>query len=283
MTRTPTVLITGTSSGIGWATALHLDRLGFEVFASVRRPEDAERLAAAASDRLVTLQLDVTDTASVEAARASVEEKLGGRGLDGLVNNAAYTTTSPMEFVDIDALRRQFEVNVFGVAAVTKAFLSHVTRPGGRIVNVSSGAGRIVTPLIGPYCASKYALVALSDALRVELRGAGIGVSIIEPGFIETPMHEKNDAQIAELLEALPVAGTERYAPALQRLKATNEKLSKTAAPALDVARAIERALTDARPKARYPVTREARLLYWIGPFLTDRMRDAIFGRIVGL
>ncbi|MBW2422509.1 MAG: SDR family oxidoreductase [Deltaproteobacteria bacterium] len=277
------VLITGTSSGIGWATALHLDGLGFEVFAGVRRDEDAERLASAASERLVTLHLDVTDAASIEAARACVAERLGTLGLGGVVNNAGYTSTSPMEFVDVDELRRQFEVNLFGVAAVTKAFLPHMTRPGGRIVNVSSGAGRIVTPLLGPYCASKYALVAISDAMRVELRGAGLGVSIIEPGFIETAMHEKNDARIAELLRTLPEAGRERYAPALERLKATNERLAKTAAPAEDVARAIARALSDARPRARYPVTREARLLYWIGPFLTDRIRDAIFGRIVGL
>jgi len=277
------VLITGTSSGIGWATALHLDGLGFEVFAGVRRDEDAERLASAASERLVTLHLDVTDAASIEAARACVVERLGTLGLGGVVNNAGYTSTSPMEFVDVDELRRQFEVNLFGVAAVTKAFLPHMTRPGGRIVNVSSGAGRIVTPLLGPYCASKYALVAISDAMRVELRGAGLGVSIIEPGFIETAMHEKNDARIAELLRTLPEAGRERYAPALERLKATNERLAKTAAPAEDVARAIARALSDARPRARYPVTREARLLYWIGPFLTDRIRDAIFGRIVGL
>jgi NAD(P)-dependent dehydrogenase (short-subunit alcohol dehydrogenase family) len=281
--RNGTVLITGASSGIGWATALHLDRLGFEVFAGVRRQEDADRLSSAASDRLVTVQLEVTDAASIEAARAMVVERLGVRGLDGTVNNAGYTSTSPMEFVDLDELRRQFEVNFFGVAAVTRAFLPHMTRPGGRIVNISSGAGRIVTPLIGPYCASKYALVAISDAMRVELRGAGLGVSIVEPGFIETSMHGKNDALIAELLDTLPEAGRARYGPALERLKATNEKLSRTAAPADDVARAVERALTDARPRARYPVTREAKLLYWIGPFLTDRIRDAIFGRIVGL
>jgi NAD(P)-dependent dehydrogenase (short-subunit alcohol dehydrogenase family) len=281
--RNGTVLITGASSGIGWATALHLDRLGFEVFASVRRQEDADRLSSAASDRLVTVQLEVTDAASIEAARAMVVERLGARGLDGTVNNAGYTSTSPMEFVDLDELRRQFEVNFFGVAAVTRAFLPHMTRPGGRIVNISSGAGRIVTPLIGPYCASKYALVAISDAMRVELRGAGLGVSIVEPGFIETSMHGKNDALIAELLDKLPEAGRARYGPALERLKATNEKMSRTAAPADDVAKAVERALTDARPRARYPVTREAKLLYWIGPFLTDRIRDAIFGRIVGL
>ncbi|MBW2273951.1 MAG: SDR family oxidoreductase [Deltaproteobacteria bacterium] len=283
MSPARSVLVTGTSSGIGWATALRLDRLGFRVFAGVRRGEDADRLAAAASERLVTLLLDVTDAGSIEAARVSVAEELGARSLDGIVNNAGYTSTSPMEFVDVDELRRQFEVNLFGAAAVVKAFLPHMTRPGGRIVNISSGAGRIVTPLLGPYCASKYALVAISDAMRVELRGAGLAVSIVEPGFIETPMHEKNDARIAELLDSLPEIGRQRYGRALERLQATNEKMSKTAAPAEDVARAVEKALSDARPRARYPVTREARLLHWIGPFLTDRIRDAIFGRIVGL
>lgn len=283
MNRAGAVLITGTSSGIGRATALHLDARGFEVFAGVRREQDSNRLASEASDRLVALQLDVTDADSIEAAREQLVERLGDGSLLGIVNNAGYTSTAPMEFVDIDELRRQFEVNFFGVAAVTKAFLPHVTRPGGRIVNISSGVGRIVTPLIGPYCASKYALVAISDAMRIELRGAGLSVSIVEPGFIETPMHEKNDTLITELLDGLPEAGRARYAPALERMRATNEKLARGAAPAAEVARAVERALTDARPKTRYPVTREAKLLYWIGPFLTDRMRDAIFGRIVGL
>jgi NAD(P)-dependent dehydrogenase (short-subunit alcohol dehydrogenase family) len=216
-------------------------------------------------------------------ARERVVASLSGKGLDAIVNNAGYTSTAPMEFVDLDELRSQFEVNFFGAVAVAKAFLPHLTRPGGRIVNISSGAGRIVSPLIGPYCASKYAMVAVSDAMRLELRGAGLAVSIVEPGFIETPMHAKNDVLIGELLDGLPEAGRERYAPAIERLQATNEKLAKSASPAIDVARAVERALTDRRPRTRYPVTREAKLLYWIGPFLTDRMRDAIFGRITGL
>ncbi len=280
----PSVLITGTSTGIGRATTLYLARRGFRVFAGVRKNEDGASLRSDASTgQIDPVILDVTDAASIEAAVKTVSATLAGASLAGLVNNAGYTMTAPMEYVDIDELRQQFEVNTFGNAAVTRAFLPLLRRPGGRIVNLSSGAGKIVTPLIGPYCASKYALEAISDALRVELRGVGIHVSVVEPGFIDTPMHEKNEAQIARLLEALPTEARTRYEPAIGKLSAANERFSKTAAPAEEVATAVYSALTSARPRSRYPVTREAKLLAWIGPFLSDRMRDFIFGRIVGL
>jgi NAD(P)-dependent dehydrogenase (short-subunit alcohol dehydrogenase family) len=279
----PALVITGASTGIGRTTALDLDRRGFRVFAGVRKSSDGESLSAAASPQLTPLHIDVTQLATIEAARDEIARSLGDQKLFALVNNAATTVTAPLEFVDLDALRAQFETNTIGVAAVTKTMLPLMQRPGGRIVNVSSGAGRIVTPLVGPYCASKYALVAMSDALRVELRGQGISVSIIEPGFIDTPMHEKNEQQAEEMLASLPPEGRERYGEAIAKLRATNERMSKGAAPPEDVAQAIRRSLTARRPRSRYPVTAEARLLQIIGPFLGNRIRDAIFGRIVGL
>jgi NAD(P)-dependent dehydrogenase (short-subunit alcohol dehydrogenase family) len=277
------VVITGASSGIGRTTALQLDRLGFRVFAGFRKQEDADSLAGEASERLTPLSIDVTDIVSIEAARDEILRSLGEQPLFALVNNAATTVTMPLEFVDLEALRGQFEINTFGVAAVTKTMLPLIERPGGRIVNVSSGAGRIVSPLVGAYCASKYALVALSDALRLELRGQGISGFVIEPGFIDTPMHEKNERQVEEMLGSLPAEGRERYGPAIAKMRAANERLSKRASPPEAVSKAIVHALTARRPRSRYPVTAEARLLAVIGPFLTNRMRDAIFGRMVGL
>ncbi|MDG2303231.1 MAG: SDR family oxidoreductase [Candidatus Binatia bacterium] len=277
------VLITGASSGIGRETALLLAEHGQRVFAGVRSDAAAKALRSATTGDLCPVHLDVTDAASISAASVQIREALGEGRLQGLVNNAGMTITAPLEFVDLDALRRQFEVNVFGVAAVTKAFLPLLERPDGRVVNVSSGAGKIVSPLIGPYCASKYALEAMSDALRIEIRGQGLFVSVVEPGAIDTPIHEKNDAQLQGMLEALPAQGRARYEPALARLRRMNESMAKQGVPAARVARTIAKALSARRPKTRYPVSAEAHLLAWIGPFLGDRARDAIFGRMVGL
>ena len=276
-------LITGCSSGIGRATALLLHSRGHRVFAGVRDIDDGRVLQRETSERVVPVQLDVTSATSISRAFLQVREFLGNDALNGLVNNAGVTATMPLEYVDLELMRRQFDVNVFGVAAMTSAFLPLLARPGGRIVNVSSGAGKIVTPLLGTYSASKYALEAMSDALRIELRGVGQHVAVIEPGFVETSMHHKNEQQLQSMLEKLPAAGRARYGSAIEKLRASNDRFSKSAAPARDVALAIARALVDPRPKTRYPVTREAHLLAWIGPFLGDRVRDAIFGRIVGL
>ncbi len=277
------VVITGTASGIGHATALLLAERGFRVFAAVRKQTDLETWRAAAAPGIEPILLDVTQADSIETATTQVAEALGTQPLDALVNNAGITVTSPLEFVDLDAMRWQFEVNVFGVAAVTRAFLPLLKRPGGRIVNVSSGAGKIAPPLIGPYTASKHALEAMSDVLRLELRGQGIAVSVIQPGFIESAMHDKNQAAAAELLDALPPDGKKKYAEAIERMRANDERQSARAAPAREVAAAIHRAITANRPRTRYPVTSEAKLLAWIGPFLSDRARDRIFGRITGL
>ena len=277
------VVITGSSSGIGRATALLLDATGFRVFAGLRRDADADALRAEAGEALTPIRLDVTDANSIADAAEEVRTQLDGSPLYGLVNNAGVTHTAPMEFVDTDALRAQFEVNVFGVAAVTRAFLPLVRPACGRVVNVSSGSGKITTPLQGPYCASKHALEAMSDALRMELRGAGVRVSVIEPGYIETPIHGKNEKKIDAMLDALPPEGHRAYAAAIEKLRQASERFAASATPASAVAEAILHALTSRRPKIRYPVTTEARLLAWFGPFLTDRLKDAFLPRMVGL
>jgi NAD(P)-dependent dehydrogenase (short-subunit alcohol dehydrogenase family) len=277
------VVITGTASGIGRATALLLSERGFRVFAGVRKPADVEAWRETSTAGVEPIWLDVTDAGSIEGAFAFVADLLREEPLDALVNNAGITVTYPLEFVDLDAMRHQFEVNVVGVAAVNRAFLPLLRRPGGRVVNVSSGAGKIAPPLIGPYTASKHALEAMSDSLRLELRGQGIAVSVIEPGFIESNMHAKNEAATPALLEALPPEGRQKYGAAIDRMRTNDERQAAKAAPASEVAEAIHRAITAKKPRTRYPVTREAKLLAWIGFLLSDRMRDGIFGRMAGL
>lgn len=277
------VLVTGTATGIGHATTLLLADQGFRVFACVRKSEDADNWQSSGHTNIEPILLDVTDAGSIARATAQVAAALEGQSLDALVNNAGYTVTCPMEFVDLDEMRAQFEVNVFGVAAVTKALMPLLARPGGRIVNVSSGAGKIAPPLIGPYTASKHALEAMTDSMRLEIRSQGISVSLIVPGFIKTEIHGKNDASTRNLLATLPEDGLKKYGPAIERLRAGDKVQSAKGAPASEVATAIYRALTDSRPRNRYPVTREAKLLGWIGAFLSDRRREKIFGKQFGL
>ncbi len=175
------VLITGASTGIGAACALHLDRLGFRVWAGVRRPSDGEALVGQASRQLTPIILDVTDSNSIAAALAGVGAGAGGDSLAGLVNNAGIVVAAPVEILPIAELRTQLEVNVIGLVAVTQAALPLLRLGRGRVVNIGSISGRMATPVIGAYAASKFAVEALTDALRVEVQPWGIDVALIEP------------------------------------------------------------------------------------------------------
>jgi NAD(P)-dependent dehydrogenase (short-subunit alcohol dehydrogenase family) len=281
--RSSAFVITGTSTGIGRATALRLDAAGHRVFAGVRREADGEALRRDASDRLTPILLDVTDAGAIEVAAKSVEAALGDDGLAGVVNNAGIGVGGPIEFLEIDDWRRQFEVNVFGPAAVIKTFLPLLRRARGRIVNVSSAAGRVSNPILGAYCASKFALEALSDSLRVEVRGSGISVSVVEPGFIETPMLDKGKSETAGVIEKLPPRGRELYEKALRKFDATTDAFRKRASTPDAVAKAIQHALTASRPKTRYTVGLDSKALSFLGWALPDRTRDAISGYLVGL
>lgn len=268
----PTIVITGTSTGIGRATALDLDRRGFVVFATVRREEDGERLRSDASDRLRTLLLDVTDEPSTRRAAAEVDKAVGTQGLDGLVNNAGIARPGPLEFLELDDLRQQLEVNVTGQVAVTQAFLPLLRRATGRIVNVGSIGGRSALPFAGAYCASKFALEALTDALRMELKSDGIEVVLIEPGSVATPIWQK------AVETELPDEVVARYGAALDGMKAALGETATEGESPETVARAIHHALTADPPKTRYLVGRMAyarAALQW----LPDRWRDALLLR----
>ena len=266
------VFITGASSGIGYVTALDLDRRGFRVFATVRREQDGEALAAEASPHLHVLYLDVTDADAIRRAAAEVEAAVGEAGLDGLVNNAGVVEPGPIEFVSLDSLRRQLEVNVTGQVAVTQAFLPLLRRARGRIVNIGSVGGLNVLPFAGAYCASKFALEAITDALRMELKAWGIEVVLIEPGSVATPIWTKGAGKIlSEDASAL-------YGPGIRAMKvAVAATASQGIAPEV-VARVIPKALTARRPRTRYLVGRMAYARALLQK-LPDRLRDKLLLR----
>jgi NAD(P)-dependent dehydrogenase (short-subunit alcohol dehydrogenase family) len=268
-----TVLVTGASTGIGEATALHLKELGFDSVAAVRKQEDAERLAVSG---LRTVRLDVTDAESISAARA----ELGDGSLAGLVNNAGVAVAAPLEFLPIDQLRHQLEVNLIGQVAVTQAFLPALRAGRGRIVNVSSIGGRVATPLLGAYNASKFALEAISDSLRRELYTHGVDVIVIEPGGVKTPIWRKGDELASELIDAMPPEAGSLYGSQIAALRKETTKIAtETGIEPRGVAEAIGRALTAKRPRARYLVGRDAQTRAPVAALLPDRVLDRIVAR----
>ncbi len=274
-------MVTGASSGIGRATALLLDRSGFEVFAGVLDEGEAAALQAAGSDRLTAVTLDVTDADSVAAAARRIEDEVGDQGLAGLVNNAGIAAIGPLEHLPVDRIRAVFEVNVFGVIAVTQAFAELLRQGRGRVVNISSVGAWIAMPWISPINASKAAVASFSDAMRIELGPSGIDVIAVEPGSIRTPGSEGMEAMASKALEGLPAAGRERYETTMRDfIKAMSASESKGSPPEV-VAEAVRTALVARAPRTRYPAGANARRLSWLGRLLPnpalDRLRAALF------
>jgi NAD(P)-dependent dehydrogenase (short-subunit alcohol dehydrogenase family) len=277
------VLITGASTGIGRASALLLDRSGYCVFTGVRKAQVGKELQAEASERLTPVILDITQAEQIAGAVEAVKEALGANlGLAGLVNNAGIAVAGPTEFLPIDVLRRQLEVNVIGQIAVTQAFLPLIRKGHGRIVNISSAIGRFALPFLGAYSASKFAMEALTDSLRRELLPWNIHVSIVEPGVIETPIWEKSYA-VADAMEAeLPPQAKELYAESFSTGRGFIEKLRRRAIPPEAVAKAVSRCLEARRPKSRYIVGAGARLPELIATFVPDRLADWGVRKVLG-
>lgn len=272
------VVITGCSTGIGEDAALRLDLLGWRVFAGVRKAEDGRRLAGKASPRLRWLRIDVTDEDSIAAAAAEVAEAVGDAGLDGLVNNAGIAVGAPMEAVALDRLRWQFEVNVFGLVAVTQAMMPSLRKANGRIVNIGSIAGRVTSPVVGPYCASKHAVEAISDALRLELGPSGMQVSVIEPGVILTPIWDK---ALATPDSPLSAEMAERYAAPITLIAKTARRAQKHGTPVGRVSDAIIHALTASHSRHRYVVGRDAKIRLALQTVLPRRWMDALVQRVI--
>jgi NAD(P)-dependent dehydrogenase (short-subunit alcohol dehydrogenase family) len=272
------VLVTGASSGIGEATAFHLGSLGFRVFGGVRKDADAERLSERGGERLTPVKLDVTDAGSIDSTREQIDEA-APEGLSGLVNNAGVSVTGPVEFIPIDEFRRQLEVNLLGQVAVTQAFLPAIRRARGRIVNVSSIGGRIALPLMSPYNASKFALEAVSDSLRREVRRFGVHVAVIEPGAIRTAIWEKGTVAADEMMEGAPPEAEQLYGELVRGMRAQADEATGRAIEPVEVARVVEHALTAARPRTRYVIGRDAKLRARLSGLLPDRAFDRLIER----
>jgi NAD(P)-dependent dehydrogenase (short-subunit alcohol dehydrogenase family) len=285
MVTSRSIVITGTSSGIGRAAALALAARGFHVFAGVRREEDGEALRAAASGGVTPVRLDVTDPLLIAGAVRRVEEATGGAGLAALVNNAGIGAPWPMELVPLEEFRRHLEVNLTGQLAVTQAFLPMVKQARGRIVNVGSEGGRITLPFLGPITATKHALVSVTDALRMELRPWGVHVVLVEPGATKSGAPQKLVAAgrraIAESFSPAARADyAETFGALVERIAAGHER--RGSEPEV-VAGAVVRAVTDRRPRTRYPIGGQAKALTRLARFLPDRALDGLFLRVLGL
>jgi NAD(P)-dependent dehydrogenase (short-subunit alcohol dehydrogenase family) len=276
------VVISGASTGIGKACALLLDRSGFRVFAGVRREEAANELRQAASSRLYPVILDVTQPEHIIRAVETVKENLGSASrLFGLVNNAGICAASPTEFVPIDLLRRHLEVNVIGHIAVTQAFMPLIRSGKGRIINIGSATGRFALPYLGAYSASKHAMAALTDALRIELRPWRISVSIIDAGTVETPMWEKAIAQSHDLLDTgLPAPARELYYDALSAMERVMLSGRRRAIFPEDVATVVLKVLNARRPKPRYEVGAGSRMAV-VGKLLPKRFTDWVMAMVL--
>ena len=266
-------LVTGASSGIGEATARHLASLGWEVFAGVRKDADAERLAG--TPNVTPLKLDVTDEKSIRTATAEIGDRL-----DGLVNNAGIAVTGPLELLPLAEYRRQLEVNVIGQIAVTQALIPALRSTHGRIAFMSSIGGVVALPMVGPYAASKFAIEAITDSLRRELRPWRIHVAAIEPGAIATPIWDKGSAEVDRLTEEMGAENVDGlYGGIIRNMRAEVADYGTTGTPPEKVAQAVAHALTAKRPRTRYLVGGDAKQRAFAARWLPDRVFDALVAR----
>lgn len=274
-----TVLITGCSSGIGRACAESFARDGWRVFAGTRSDADA---AAVESDPagLTAVQLDVTDAASIAATRALVDRETNGK-LDGLINNAGVAIGGALEIVPPDDLRRILDVNVVGQVAVTQAFLPMLRRAVGKVLFIGSLGGRVAFPYAGPYHASKFALEAVADSLRAELRPQGVSVSLLEPATIDTPIWTKAIGQVASLRSGLEPEPRSLYSEDLVGFEETLASAKKSGARPAEVAEKALTALRAGSPASRYQVGRGARTLISLRPLLPDTLFDRLVRRLM--
>ncbi len=261
------VLVTGASRGIGLATARLLAQHGHRVFAGVRKPDSIAALVEEFPGAVVPLTVDLNEPETYRAAAGEIAEQVGAAGLAGLVNNAGYAVPAPLEFLPLEELRAQMEVNLVGQLGVTQAVLPLLRTARGRIVNVSSIGGLVAGPMLGAYHVSKFGLEAMSDSLRRELRHLGVDVVVVEPGAVRTDIWATGRNHADALLAALPSQVTELYGHLVDRVRAEATGASERGVAPEVAAATIVRALTRRRPRARYLVGRDARVARVVSRF----------------
>jgi NAD(P)-dependent dehydrogenase (short-subunit alcohol dehydrogenase family) len=278
------VFLSGASSGIGLATAKKLDMMGWRVFAAFLPGDDTSALTQDASERLIPLPLDITDAAAVQSAAEHIRQITGTDGLQGIINCAGISIPGAIETLSIEAIKRQFEVNLFGHIQVIQALVPLLRASGGgRIVNVGSVMGKVAMPVFGAYSMSKHALEALSDVLRMELAQWHIHVSIIEPGAVATPMTTGMESLVEKSRAAAPEPLRTLYAKMYDGIKNGLRTQANSALPAELIADCIIHALTAKNPKTRYAPGVAVRGLLLMRRFAPDKLGDAILKRALGL
>ncbi len=277
------VLVTGCSTGIGRAVVIQLVGAGYLVYAGVRKAKDIAQLNQLGIDHLVPIILDVCDDDSINRLYARLQQDLGTKGLFGLINNAGVAQASPLEFIDRDQLERQIQTNLCGPVLLTARLLPLLRQAKGRIINISSGAAIFATPFLGIYSATKSALESVSEALRVELRSSGVEVIIVQPGYMRSDIHHKNDVAIDQLQKSLSDRGLSYYGAAIEKVKSSNEKMAASATPAEICASVVSKALSVEKPRSRYRVGKDAKIAGLLLPLMPDRLKDLLFGKLLGL
>jgi NAD(P)-dependent dehydrogenase (short-subunit alcohol dehydrogenase family) len=274
------VVVTGASTGIGRPTALELDEWGYTVFAGVRKQKDATSLKKEGSDRLTPITLDVTSPRSIAAAQQKVQRAVGRKGLVGLVNNAGVPGGGPIEFVPVDDFRNILEVNLVGQVAVTQAFLPLIRKAQGTVVFVASIGGRVANPFMSSYSASKFGIEAVGDSLRREVKPWGIDVVVIEPGSIKTEIWAKGRETQKDQMKQLPAAAQRLYGAQLQSWsKVFLEEIPARGSSPEKVAEAISKAIRSRRPRPRYLVGSDAKILAKVHAALPKRTFDRVARR----
>lgn len=267
-----TLLITGCSTGIGYGAAVYFAQKGYKVFAGVRKESDVERLKKACAE-VHPLILDVTKETDIQTAVELISSQV--EGVFNLINNAGIAVAGPMEFVSLEDYRRQFEINFFGLVAMTKACLPLLRKTQGRVINVSSVAGRVASPFLGPYSASKFAVEAVSDALRREVAEHHVRVILVEPGPIQTPIWDKGLSSKDESLTTLPPHLEKVYGKAIDHFRKYVAQAAETALPIESVLKVFEQALESSSPQHRYMISKESLLINLV-PLIPSRWVDRI-------
>lgn len=277
--ETKTVLITGVSSGIGRAIAIQLLQDGWRVFGSVRKQDDADLASQTLGEAFTPLIFDVTDTDSIRAAASEISSALNGKTLDGLINNAGVPAAGPMRYVSIEELKRVNDVNVYGVVRTCQAFIpllggdSQYQGMPGKIINISSVSGKISVPFMGPYSMSKFAVEAISDALRIELMPHGIDVVVIGPGPVKTPIFAKTEALDFSSYES------SEYADALARMRESSASMADHGLEAEEIGKLAARILESRSPRVRYAAVKNKFSRWTLPRLMPRRLLDKALAR----
>lgn len=281
MQRLKSVVITGASSGIGRSCVSQMNRAGWQVFATVRKAADRDKLRAEAG--VIPVMMDVEDDSSIKTAVEEIESELQGQGMDGLVNCAGIGMVRPLEYATLKDVRQIFEINVFGQIAITQSLCGLLRKNRGRVVNITSVGVNIAIPFGGLLNASKSAFGMLSDTIRLELHPFGIRVCAVEPGAIATPAVDKTLGNIEQVIESLPPDGQVQYGPMLRTFARQAYAREMSGSSPDVVAKAVHHALTSNRPRIRYRVGKHAKLLATLPKILPESVLDAIRLRMFGL